>query len=219
VDKRITTPLAGCAICAVALVMFFLGVHLVGAVERLDGHLLARLSAETGSRTSSVAESIARLADPLPLALAAVCGIAVSWGRRREAIAAAAVVAGANLTTQLLKVVLAHPRYQAFLGDQQPWPTAFPSGHATAAWSIAAALMLVAPPRLRPLAVVVGATFACLVSISVVVLAWHYPSDVVGGILIVAGWSFAAVAGLRLTRPREPSPEAQVSSRFAISTK
>ena len=181
----------------------------------------AASTAVPGSTRFDVATVFAHLADPLPMIvmLIAICGLAVHWDRRREALAAVAVVAGANVTTQVLKALLDHHRYQSFLGPDQPWSGAFPSGHATAAASIGVALFLVAPPRLRPLAAVIGASFTALVSVSVVLLEWHYPSDVLGGLLIVAGWGFAAVAALRLRQPAEHAPPAQASSRFAISTK
>jgi len=60
---------------------------------------------------------------------------------------------------------------------------------------------------------------AALVGASVVVIEWHFPSDVLGGILVAAGWGFAAVAALRLARPPGPAAPAQSSRRFAIAVK
>ena len=78
--------------------------------------------------------------------LAAVCAIGLGFGRRREVLAAVVVVSGANVTTQVLKVVLEHTRWKAFEhGLTMPWSTSFPSGHTTAAASIAVALLLVVP--------------------------------------------------------------------------
>jgi membrane-associated phospholipid phosphatase len=222
VARRIAAPLLACLACAGALVLLALLAFRVGPVVHLDARLLERLTAVPGSTRFDVATVFAHLADPLPMIvmLIAICGLAVHWDRRREALAAVAVVAGANVTTQVLKALLDHHRYQSFLGPDQPWSGAFPSGHATAAASIGVALFLVAPARLRPLAAVIGASFTALVSVSVVLLEWHYPSDVLGGLLIVAGWGFAAVAALRLRElADERRAPAQASSRFAISTK
>src|SRR6185437_12587687 len=70
--------------------------------------------------------------------LGAACAIGLRYGRRREVIAAIVVVVGANLTTQLLKTTLEHARHKAFEhGIELPWPNSFPSGHTTAAASIA----------------------------------------------------------------------------------
>ena len=73
---------------------------------------------------------------------------------------------------------------------------------------------------MRPLAFVVGAGFVAAVGCSVLILSWHYPSDVLGGILVASAWGFAALACLnwaeQLGELRRP---AQVSSRAAISVK
>jgi len=221
VAKSVKAPVAAWFACACGLVLLAVAIYKVGLVERLDADLLQRLVVRRDSGTFTVADAFAHMADPLPLIvmLTAVCGLAASLGRRREAVAAVVVVAGANLTTQVLKVLLAHPRYQPFLGEHQPWSTAFPSGHATAAASIAVALLLVAPVRLREIAGLLGMAFVAVVSGSVVALEWHYPSDVVGGILIAAGWGFAALAGLRAVRQLQRPPDTQESRRLAISVK
>lgn len=174
-----------------------------GPSERLDARLLAKLASHDHSAAGALAEGLAHLADPLPLLflLALACAIALWRGRPRDAAAALVVVAGANVTTQLLKLLLAHPRYQPLLGFSQPSETAFPSGHTTAAASIAIAFAFVAPPRLRPLAAILGAGFVFAVGCSVAILEWHYPSDVAGGLLVAAGWGFAVLAGMRALEP------------------
>lgn len=219
--KSIKAPVAAWFACACGLVLLAIAIYKVGVIERLDADLLGRLVIDRGTGTFRVANLFAHMADPLPLVvmLVAVCGLAFSLGRKREAVAAVVVVAGANLTTQVLKVLLAHPRYQPFLGESQPLSTAFPSGHATAAASIAVALLLVAPVRLREIAGLLGMALVAVVSGSVVVLEWHYPSDVVGGILIAAGWGFAALAGLRAVGQLRRPPDTQESRRLAISVK
>jgi membrane-associated phospholipid phosphatase len=213
---RIKLPAVASAACAAALVPLVLAAYGLAPAERLDASILLRTSAHAGPAATAVAEAVAHLADPLPLLamVLLVCGLGVAWGRRPETLAALAVVLGANLTTQVLKLALAHPR-QAPLGI---WSTAFPSGHETAAASIAIALALVAPPRRRAAAALVGGGFAALVAVSVVVLEWHYPSDVLGGALVAASWGFAALAGLRGWRaPRSgaglSSPAARPSRR------
>ena len=219
--ERVKTPLVACLACALALVVLALAAYSFGPLERFDARALVGFSLQLETRSYRAAEKIAGLADPLPLLamLVAVCAFALALGRRREALAAAAVVAGANLTTQALKVLLAHPRYQPYVEFHQPWSNAFPSGHMTAAASIAVALMLAAPRGVWPLAAATGVVFAGLVGISVIALEWHYPSDVLGGILVAACWGFAALAALRLARPLDPARPAQASSRFAIPAK
>jgi membrane-associated phospholipid phosphatase len=221
VAKNVKYPLAACLACAGALVVLVTLAYKFGPVERLDASILTRAGLAPFTPRWETANGFARLADPLPLLvmLLAICGLALAAGRRREALAAVAVVAGANLTTQILKGVLAHPRFEYFIGFHAPWPNAFPSGHATAAASISVALLLAAPARLRLLAIALGLGFTAAVSVAVIALQWHYPSDVLGGILIASGWGFAALAALGFSRRRERAPEVQTSSRFAISMK
>jgi len=197
-------PLAACLACVVALVGLTFLAYEVGPSERLDAHLLAKLAAHHHTPLGTLAERLAHLADPLPLLvlLIGACGLALWRGRPRQALAAAAVVAGANLTTELLKVALAHPRYQPVLNPEEVGYAAFPSGHATAAASIAIAYLFVVPARWRPATALLGAAFAAAVGCSVVVLDWHFPSDVAGGLLVAAGWGFAVLAGLRALGPR-----------------
>ena len=214
-------PLAGWFACVVALIGLTLTAYGVQPFQRLDATALSRFAAHQASWLGSYASFFADLAEPLPLLamLIGVCALALYWARPWHALAAVAVVAGANLTTQILKVALAHPRFQPVLGNHQLGPVAFPSGHATASASIAIALLLATPWRYRPLAAVLGAGFTAAVCCSVLVLSWHYPSDVLGGILVAAAWGFAVLAGLRaFKRSGAPHP-IQVSSPAAISVK
>src|SRR5262249_27061070 len=157
------------------------------AVEHLDSALLGRFL-EPGSRKGSVAAAVVLLGDPtvlLPL-LGLACAIVVVRGRPHGAAAAVAVVAGANLTTQLVKVALAHPRLQALLGSEQIAANSFPSGHVTAVASIAVAYLFVVPREWRSAVVLCGALALAAVGSSVMALSWHYPSDVLGGVLVAA---------------------------------
>lgn len=112
------------------------------------------------------------------------------------------LVAGANLTTQILKAVLAYPRYQSLLGYRQINETAFPSGHSTAVAAMVFAWALVLPGAWRPLVLTLGAVVAVAVGLSLVLLHPHFPSDVVGGWLVASGWLCAVVAALRLDAGR-----------------
>jgi membrane-associated phospholipid phosphatase len=182
------------------------------SVQVLDARILAKLVAAPGSREEAVA-SVARHLGDLPAMLAMLalaCAIGVARGRRDTAVAALVVVAGANLTTQILKLLVSHPRIRAALGaDQLAWD-GFPSGHVTAVASIVIAYAFVVPGRLRPV------VFAW----AVLSLDMHYPSDVLGGVLVAAGWGFAALAGLRFVEGGYRSVgRRQLDSRAAISVK
>ena len=154
-----------------------------------------------GSPSSRTA--IAHLADPVPFALLG------ARARRRRACAPrparrvsrpVLVLLGANVTTQVLKPLLANPR--GTFGDYGVAAEAFPSGHATAAMSLALVAVVVAPRRLRPLVAFIGAGFALSVGFAIVSLDWHFPSDVAGGYLVAAAWCFAGARGRPCARTR-----------------
>jgi membrane-associated phospholipid phosphatase len=220
VAKRVGAPLAAWIACAAALVGLALVAYGIDAAQRADATLLTKFIARDGT-LGPFADAVAHLADPLPLLamLVAACGIALWRGRPLDALAAVVVVAGANLTTQMLKVALAHPRFQSVLGSDQLGPVAFPSGHATAATSIAIAFAFVVPPDWRVAVAAIGACFVLAVGCSVMVLAWHFPSDVLGGVLVASGWGFAVLALWRAAEGGGSGGRARASSRPAVSVK
>jgi membrane-associated phospholipid phosphatase len=221
--RNVRTPFIAAALCAAAIVPLAIAAYAVGPVEHLDLRLLLHFGAPESSGTRGFEGGVARLGGigPTLFFLAIIFGLGWFSGRRREALAALAVVAGANLTTQVLKLLLVHPRNTGIPGDL-PWSTAFPSGHTTAATSIAAALFLVVSPRWRWPAVIVGLGYGLAVGAATVTVRWHYPSDVLGGLLVVGAWTFAAIAVLRLrTGPSGApvgEPDRRRSERLAVTT-
>ncbi|MFI6068994.1 phosphatase PAP2 family protein [Micromonospora sp. NPDC051227] len=130
------------------------------------------------------------------LAATAMIGfIALIRGRIALAITATLLIAGANVTTQLLKYGLSRPDYgvdpeRAAVGNS------LPSGHATVAASVAVALMLVLPRKVRAVGAFIGAGYAAVAGVATLSAGWHRPSDAVAAYLVVGVW--AALAGLLL---------------------
>ena len=127
-----------------------------------------------------------------------VVAIAILQRRTRLAIAALLVVIGANLTTQLLKVVLLD-RTDLLDGLFYPLPNSFPSGHATEVASVAVGLLLVVPPLLRAPVLIVSAAVVALVGVSTLVTGWHRMADAVGGTFVATSWG-AGVAAIVASR-------------------
>lgn len=125
--------------------------------------------------------------------------------RRRWGLAGQVVVliAGANLTTQLVKdYLLDRPGY---LDGWRYADNTLPSGHTTVAASVAAALLLVVPRRWRPLTALGGAAYTLLIGFSTLVGRWHRPSDVAAAVLVVLAWGTLVCAFTPATgmdRPR-----------------
>lgn len=149
---------------------------------------------------------IAGLGDAPPVGVfaGALAVFALVRGRPRTAALVIGLLALTSVSSQLLKALFAYPRPEGATGLSYIAPEAFPSGHATAAMSLAIALVIVVPARLRPLAAVVGAGFALSVSFSIVALGWHFPSDVAGGFLLASFWALILLAGLRVAEARWP---------------
>ncbi|WP_176737420.1 phosphatase PAP2 family protein [Micromonospora citrea] len=130
------------------------------------------------------------------LAATAVIGfIALIRGRIALAVTATLLIAGANGATQVLKHGLARPDFgidpeRIYAGNS------LPSGHATVAASVAVALVLVLPRKVRALGAFLGAGYAAIAGVATLSAGWHRPSDAVAAFLVVGVW--AALAGLLL---------------------
>jgi len=186
---------AGCAALAALLWALAVFAH---PVARLDAAALIGFTGLDGDRLHPFAEAVASFGDPGSFAVlgAALIAGALLRGRPRTAVAVAVVLLGSSVTTQVLKPLLAATRDAGWL--ETPVDTAaWPSGHATAAMALALGLVLVAPRRWRPYAGVAGAAFAATVGYAILVLGWHYPSDVLGGVLVATAWTLGAVGVLR----------------------
>lgn len=154
----------------------------------------------TQSGIPRVNTAVSHLLDSISVGtLLAVGGVFVGLAiiRHRADVASACVVAlvGANVTTMLLKHELASRTVAGGV------TRSFPSGHATAAMSIALAALLAAPTALQLPAAVVGMVYAAAVGVATVVPGWHFPSDVGGGFCVGTMW--AALAALLLRRANE----------------
>jgi membrane-associated phospholipid phosphatase len=149
---------------------------------------------------------VAYLADPAPLVIGGIILVAIALLRRRPlmALLVAPILVGANLTTQLLKPALADLRVIDIYGSAMVYPGSWPSGHATAAMSLALCCVLVVGPELRPLAALLGAGYAITVGYALVAAGWHLPSDVVGGYLVAATFTLLGAAALAALEARRP---------------
>jgi membrane-associated phospholipid phosphatase len=208
VTRRQTLPLLAAFACLVGLGVVALLMLGVPAARQRDVAMLHGFVALDRPSVHREIDALAHLADPLPYALAGLLCIAVALARRRgwRALAVLVLLALTGLTTQALKHLLAHPRFTSWLGaHNQIDPTAWPSGHSTAAMTLALCAVMVAPPALRAATALVGGAFAVGVGYAVLVLAWHFPSDVLGGFLVAGMWSSLAIAALHRIEAPEPA--------------
>jgi membrane-associated phospholipid phosphatase len=213
---RARVLLLAAAACAVVFGLLFAAVYHTDTGRALDNSALDGFLASMPSTWVDEADVFAHLADPLPFAVWTVAIVATGLARRvpRRAVAALVLLLGSAATTQVLKPALAEFRFDGTLVglDHAVSPmiatAAFPSGHATAGMALALAALLVAPRALRPVVAALGALLALAMGFTIVALAWHFPSDIVGGYLVATAWCLVVLAGLRAADARWPEPGA-----------
>jgi membrane-associated phospholipid phosphatase len=175
--------------------------------RELDGHALETFTGVARPPLTPSIDGIAVLADPWPFVIGAVALVALAVLRRRWLMAAVvpAILLSANVATQQLKPALADLRVVDLRGVPAVYPGSWPSGHSTASMSLALCLVLVAGPRLRPLAALVGAGYAIAVGYALVAMGYHLPSDVLGGYLVAATFVLLGTAVLAALEARGPA--------------
>ena len=202
--RRVTAPLLAAALCGgFAFVVWAVAVHTAGGLHA-DYRVLEAFGITTESRAWVPLDRLAKTCNVGPYTvLSLVVLVWTYWTRGvRGALVALAILAGANLLTQLLKDLLATPRPSPFghIADD-----GFPSGHSTAAAALGACAVLAARPPYRGAVLAVALAFVAGVSGAVVLLGWHFPSDALGG-YAVAGFVLGLVVALdRLIPPGRPA--------------
>jgi membrane-associated phospholipid phosphatase len=202
--------LLAAGLCAAAAAAVWAAAFHVGAVQTLDVRAFERLYGLGGERGGQLAYDVARFFDPAPYAVlsASLLAVAVAFGRRRQALVAAVLLAGSAVTTQLLKPALAEQR--AFPLEQYLPAASWPSGHTTAVVSLVLALAIVAPPGRRALVALLGVPLCAATGLALIVLGSHTASDVAGGACVAAAW--ACLAGMLL--PARSAAAARLPQRL-----
>ena len=207
VDLRNPRNLIGLAgVCGVAFCVLLVLAYASSGARLLDASALEGFVELQGHHVEPLARRIAKLGDPGPVIVltAGLAALAAARGRLRQAAAIVFLVGATSVSSQLLKALLAYPRDDALVFGGHVDPSAFPSGHSTAAMTLAVCAVLATPRAARPIAAGLGAILALGVGYSVATLGWHYPSDVVGGFLLATIWTLVVAAGLQAADRRWP---------------
>jgi membrane-associated phospholipid phosphatase len=200
--------LAAAALCLLGFSALLTLAYYVGPAQWLDAAALHGFNSLYREGIDSFAGGLAHLCNPFPYAIVAggVIVVAIMTRGLRTGAAVMLLLGGANVSSQVLKPLLAHHR-ELYYTD---WhlnninDASFPSGHATAAMALSLAVLIIVPRSYRPLAATLGALFTVSVSFSILILQWHFPSDVVGGYLTATGWGLTAFAALLYANEKWP---------------
>ncbi|MDX6687904.1 MAG: hypothetical protein QOF26_2920 [Baekduia sp.] len=205
--RRPGPPLQVALLCLGALAVTGVLAKLVPLTQQGDARTLNGFVGLNAPHLTPALNRVAHLADPAPYALVglALALVALLRGRWRVALAIPIVFVLSGATTEILKQLLAGPRLDEWLGHAQIAAASWPSGHSTAAMTMALCATIAAPPRLRPTVAAVGGAFAIVVAYAILTLGWHFPSDVLGGYLVAALYVLLAIAAVAASEARWPS--------------
>jgi membrane-associated phospholipid phosphatase len=205
--RRPGPPLLLATLTAIALAITGVLAKLVPLTRAGDVRTLNGFVDLNAPHRTPALNTIAHLADPVPYALVGLvlATIALARGRARVAVAIPLIFVATGVTTEALKHLLATQRLDEWLGHAQIAAASWPSGHSTAAMTMALCAVIAAPPRLRPTVAAVGGAFAVAVAYAILTLGWHFPSDVFGGYLVAATYVMLAVSAIAFSERRRPS--------------
>jgi membrane-associated phospholipid phosphatase len=219
-------PLLLAAACVVGLALTWVLAALVPVTHDKDAIALYDFTRLDRPAIEAPARLLLDLLEPAFFIVwgIALVVIALSRGRGRVALAMVLVLSLAPASAELLKPLLAHPHAEVV--PLYIKGASWPSGHATAATALVWCVLLVAPSNRRRALALLGVVLLAAVGCSLLILAWHMPSDVIGGYLLGTLWFALALLGLQASRraptvypspPAEPacSPGAQSSSEVA----
>jgi membrane-associated phospholipid phosphatase len=198
VARRPRIALVAAAVCVAGLLVTLVLAYFAPPFGGRDAATLQGFVDLNRPHLTPLLNHVAHLADPAPYALIGFALVLIALLRRRGRIALAIVVVliCSEVMTEALKPLLSHPRPQEWLGRGQIAAASWPSGHSTAAMSLALCAVIAVPARWRPAAAAAGGLFALAVAYAILVLGWHFPSDVIGGYLISGLWTSLAVAAV-----------------------
>lgn len=185
----------------IAFVVLALGV-ITGTVQSLDEAAMSAIEDVRSPTLNALMQAITWAGSYAAAIVAAVLAFLL-WrvqGWKDSALRLAVSVGGAAAYNPLLKIFFARPRPEVIPPLAISETFSFPSGHTAIAMAFYGSLAVIlwgCNSRTAPVALVLLAT---VVALSRVYLGMHYPSDVLGSLLLGTGWLYFAMR-IRISRP------------------
>lgn len=208
------------AVVAAAYAVAFVLVYYV-SVRTVRGRLVSDASLRGALASgASLQDTVDAVLDVVSVgsllgAVAVVAVIALVRLDRIRGLASIGMLVTANVATRLLKTYLERPD----LGLVEVGPAtlnSLPSGHATAAFSAVAALLIVLPAAWRLPVALLGGAFATVIALATMFAGWHRTADAMAAFLVVGICTMAAVAvAVAYDTPR-PRAHARTGMRWWI---
>lgn len=199
-------PLAMIAGGLAALVVVVLGFVVSSAGRRLDLRLMLAWAYD-----DLIIRPVGAVVRPLPIVLVCAALVVIALVRRRPDLGLAAVVlvAGATVSTQVLK--------RKIIAPLATGENTLPSGHTTVVVSLLLAVLLVSGPRWRPGLAAAAGFLGGLTAIGAMIGTWHVPGDVVAAAAVCLVWAgIVLLALIPLARRFRRSPAVHWSQDPAL---
>jgi membrane-associated phospholipid phosphatase len=197
---------AAAALSVTAAIAAFVHFHPgPNAVDRLGFRLLPP------SSNSSFYRDVTWFGTVLALVIGSVSAATIAWfsSSRSRAQRSLACLVGPPTAAAINQLVIKPQVGRLYVGE-----LSFVSGSVAVIAGVSMAWVLAAPRRIRPIITLVGLLGVVLMSLAVVVLRWHYPTDAIAGALFAVGMVLLidSATFLLLFRPR---PESSPKGRHA----
>ncbi len=201
---RVRLLLAAAALVVAAGPLTLLAVaarSAAGPVPRLDHRVVGDLHAYAlrHSAYTSAWRAVSAVGGVMWwVVLTPVAGWLLAQRRGRMAAFVAVTAVGSSGINALVKTIVRRPRPALTQPVASAHGSSFPSGHAQAAFVGAAILLIVflsvLPYIWRSLALAAGGAVVSVIAFSRIALGVHYPSDLVGSVLVGATWLLVTTA-------------------------
>jgi membrane-associated phospholipid phosphatase len=139
----------------------------------------------------------------------AVCFfMALFWDRRRALTCLIAPAAAVGITEYVAK-----PAVGRMLGGS----LSYPSGHMTAVAALTTVFVLTVPPRFRWFAAVLAVCVDIGVGVTLILLRWHYLTDVIAGACVAVGTTLVVDTVVHMLRLPPPFTKMQIARTASSS--